>query len=340
MILWINRCTEPYENMATEEYLLMTATEPTVMLWRNEPAVIIGKNQNARENINFDYTEALNIKAVRRLTGGGAVFHDLGNINYTFIVPESDAPESFSEFSTPIVKALKGLSINAEASGRNDLLADGKKFSGTARCGYLRKDGSRVVMHHGTLLFSADMSRLAGALVTDPEKMKSKGIKSTSSRVVNLCTLLPEEYKDMDAEAFMKYLETYFANADGVRIKEFSAEARKQIKSLADEKYASENWLFRADNGGFNVKKKKRFDFGTVDIRILCSAGEVGMPSIISNISIEGDFIGDNDISELEKKLVGTFYDRNSVLSVLTDIDVSKYISGADATILTNLFFG
>ena len=339
MILWINRCTEPYENMATEEYLLMTAAEPTVMLWRNEPAVIIGKNQNARENVNFDFTRAANIKVVRRLTGGGAVFHDLGNVNYTFIVPERDAPESFSEFSEPIIKALKELSINAEASGRNDLLADGKRFSGTARCGYDRKDGSRVVMHHGTLLFSADMSRLAGALVTDPEKVRSKGIKSTAARVVNLCTLLPEEHKSMNAEAFMKYLEDFFAGADGVKVKSFSPEARAQIKALAKEKYASEDWLLRAGSGDFNVKKKKRFDFGTVEIRILCSASEVGMPPIISKISIEGDFIGDRDITGLENKLVGKYFEKNNIFSLLSDADVVKYVRGADPAALTELMF-
>lgn len=195
MIIYINRNTEPYLNMATEEFLLRTVTEPSVMLWRNEPAVIIGKNQNAGENVSFDFTKANGIKVVRRLTGGGAVFHDLGNVNYTFIMPESDAPDSFSEFSEPIIRALRGLSISAEASGRNDLLSNGKKFSGTARCGYKRDDGSTVIMHHGTLLFSADMSRLAGALITDTEKAKSKGIKSAAARVVNLCELLPDSKK-------------------------------------------------------------------------------------------------------------------------------------------------
>ncbi len=339
MILWINRCTEPYENMATEEYLLMTVTEPAVMLWRNEPAVIIGKNQNAGENVNFEFTRANGIKVVRRLTGGGAVFHDLGNVNYTFIVPESDAPDSFSDFSKPIIKALKGLSVNADASGRNDLLADGRKFSGTARCGYDRKDKGRVIMHHGTLLFSADMSGLSGALVTDPEKAKSKGIKSTAARVVNLCTLLPEEYKNMDAEAFMKYLEDFFAGTDGVKVQSFSPEARAQIKALAKEKYASEDWLLRAGSGDFNVKKKKRFDFGTVDIRILCSASEVGMPPVISKISIGGDFIGDRDIAGLENSLCGKYFEKNNIFSLLSDIDVVKYVRGADSAALTELMF-
>ncbi len=339
MILWINRCTEPYENMATEEYLLMTVTEPAVMLWRNEPAVIIGKNQNAGENVNFEFTRANGIKVVRRLTGGGAVFHDLGNVNYTFIVPEDNAPESFSDFSKPIIRALKKLSVNAEASGRNDLLADGRKFSGTARCGYDRKDKGRVIMHHGTLLFSADMSGLSGALVTDPEKAKSKGIKSTAARVVNLCTLLPEEYKNMDAEAFMKYLEDFFADTDGVKVKSFSPEARAQIKALAKEKYASEDWLLRAGSGDFNIKKKKRFDFGTVDIRILCSASEVGMPPVISKISIGGDFIGDCDIAGLENRLCGKYFEKNNIFSLLSDIDVVKYVRGADPAALTELMF-
>lgn len=339
MIIYINRSTEPFFNMATEEFLLRKAQEPTVMLWRNDSAVIIGKNQNARENVNFDFTKANGIKVVRRLTGGGAVFHDLGNVNYTFIMPESDAPSSFSEFSEPVIRAIRGLSVNAEASGRNDLLAEGKKFSGTARCGYKRDDGSTVIMHHGTLLFSADMSRLAGALITDPEKVRSKGIKSTAARVINLCELLPDDKKGMTAEDFMEYLERFFAEVEGATEKEFSKADKAEIARLAKEKYESEGWLLRAGADDFDIKKKRRFDFGTVSIKLRCRAGEVGMPAIIEKVRIEGDFIGDCDISGLEDALCGKYFEKNAVFSLLEGTDVVKYVRGADATVLTALIF-
>ena len=339
MIIYINRSTDPYFNMATEEFLLRKAQEPTVMLWRNEPAVIIGKNQNAGENVSFDFTRANGIKVVRRLTGGGAVFHDLGNVNYTFIMPESDAPDSFSEFSEPVIRAIRGLSINAEASGRNDLLAEGKKFSGTARCGYKRDDGSTVIMHHGTLLFSADMSRLSGALITDPEKVKSKGIKSTAARVINLCELLPDDRKDMTAEGFMKYLERFFVDAEGATEREFSEADKAEIQKLSEEKYSTEKWLLRAGADDFDTEKKRRFDFGTVKIRLRCRAGEVGMPAVIEKVRIEGDFIGDCDISGLEDALCGKYFEKNAVFSLLEESDVVKYVRGADATALATLIF-
>ena len=339
MIIYINRSTDPYFNMATEEFLLRKAQEPTVMLWRNEPAVIIGKNQNAGENVSFDFTRANGIKVVRRLTGGGAVFHDLGNVNYTFIMPESDAPDSFSEFSEPVIRAIRGLSINAEASGRNDLLAEGKKFSGTARCGYKRDDGSPVIMHHGPLLFSADMSRLSGALITDPEKVKSKGIKSTAARVINLCELLPDDRKDMTAEGFMKYLERFFVDAEGATEREFSEADKAEIQKLSEEKYSTEKWLLRAGADDFDTEKKRRFDFGTVKIRLRCRAGEVGMPAVIEKVRIEGDFIGDCDISGLEDALCGKYFEKNAVFSLLEETDVVKYVRGADATALTTLIF-
>lgn len=339
VILRINDCTEPFFNMACEEYLLMTFSEPTVMLWRNSPAVIIGRNQNARENVNFEFTKANGIKVVRRLTGGGTVFHDLGNVNYTFIVPESDAPDSFSEFSKPILSAIGSLGIEAEASGRNDLLSGGRKFSGTARCGYIY-NGRMVIMHHGTLLFSADMSSLSGALTTDGGKAESKGIKSAAARVINLHELLPDKYSDMTSRDFMKYLENYFITENGAKACEFSQAEKAEISKLAKEKYETEAWLLRAGAEDFDITRKKRFDFGTVEVSLSCRADEVGMPAKISKARIEGDFFGDCDISDVEKLLSGADFEKNAVLALLESVDMIKYIRGAEAEELASLIFG
>lgn len=338
MILRINDCTEPYFNMACEEYLLMNAEEPTTMFWRNSPTVVIGKNQNAGENVNFEFTKANGIKVVRRLTGGGAVFHDLGNVNYTFIVPSGDAPDSFAEFSLPVLRALASLGITAEASGRNDLLVSGRKFSGTARCGYIY-NGRKLILHHGTLLFSSDMSLLSGALVTDTEKIRSKGIKSVSARVVNLSTLLPPEYAGMGALPFMKYLENYFISAEGAVKREFSDDEKAVVARLAAEKYATEKWLLRGDSDDFAITRKKRFDYGTVKVSLTCGASEVGMTPVIGKARIEGDFFGDCDVSELEAMLVGADFEKAKILSLLEAADVIKYISGASAGDIAGLIF-
>lgn len=338
MILIKNSCTDPYFNMACEEHLLMSRAEPLLMLWRNEPSVIIGKNQNARDNVNFGFADANGIKVVRRLTGGGAVFHDLGNINYTFIVPQSDAPSDFSAFSAPVLHALASLGIQAEASGRNDLTANGRKFSGTARCEYIYK-GKKSVMHHGTLLFSADFSKLSGALIFDPEKFRSKGIKSTVSRVINLKELLPEQYKNMDAESFIKYLENFFLS-DGATEEDLSSDDIIKIKELADNKYKTDKWLFSAENSGFDTERKARFPFGSVCIKIRCKENEVGYPYIIENVRIEGDFIGQRDISYLENALKGTPFERGRLISLFSDININEYITGATADDISSLIFG
>lgn len=337
MILIKNTSTEPYFNMACEEYLLQISSEPTVMLWRNEPAVIIGKNQNARENVDFDFTKEHNIKVVRRLTGGGAVFHDLGNVNYTFIIPKSDAPAEFSAFSEPIISALKALGINAECSGRNDLLSGGKKFSGTARCEY-RQNDKTLVMHHGTLLFSSDMAALVGALKVDPEKIKSKGIKSTSARVINLRELLPAEKKTLSVTDFIDYLSDYFIG-EGASPREFSDDEREKISALANEKYKTDEWLFRAGAEDFDVSRGMRFGFGSVKISLSCAAGDVGEKPTIRGVLITGDFFGDGDISELEKMLAGTVFSADAVSEKLRGTDIGKYIRGATVNDIIKIIF-
>ena len=189
MISYRTDVTDPYFNLAMEEYLIDTAGDEEIfILWRNEPSVIIGRNQNAFSELDVSFAREHDIKVVRRLTGGGAVFHDLGNINYTFISPDIDGGSlNFARFCEPIVRALRALGLDASLSGRNDILAEGRKVSGTAQC--VR---SGHVMHHGTLLWDADFSAMAGVLRPDTEKLAAKGIKSVRSRVGNIRALLAE----------------------------------------------------------------------------------------------------------------------------------------------------
>ncbi len=194
-MLYINNTnTNPYFNLAAEEYMLKEFNEDCFMLWRNEPSIIVGKNQNTLSEINLDYVEMNNIPVVRRLSGGGTVFHDLGNLNFTFIKNGSEENfNNFQKFTLPILKVIKSLNINAEFSGRNDLTIDGKKFSGNAQYNFKNR-----ILHHGTLLFASDITDLSKALQSKPLKFEGKGIKSVLSRVTNISSHLKYPISIMD----------------------------------------------------------------------------------------------------------------------------------------------
>lgn len=197
-----------------------------------------------------------------------------------------------------------------------------------------------MIMHHGTLLFSADMSRLSGALITDPEKIRSKGIKSTAARVVNLRTLLPVKYSGMTPEDFLKYLEDHFINCENAVSRVLSPDEISKTEALAKEKYASEKWLFRADAEDLDTVRRKRFDFGTVSVSLSCTVREVGLPAMISKIKIYGDFIGDDDISGLETALAGLDFEKYSLLAGLKAVNVIKYIRGCTPDDFVSVLFG
>jgi len=184
MMLIINDLrTDPYFNLAAEEYALKNFKADCFMLWRNEPSIIVGKHQNTLAEINLDYVKKRNIKVGRRLSGGGAVFHDLGNLNFTFI--STGAQENrlvdFRRFTMPILEVLQNLGIEAVFEGRNDLTIHGRKFSGNAEHVWKNR-----ILHHGTLLFSSVLTDLSEALKVDPLKFRDKAVKSIRSRVTNI----------------------------------------------------------------------------------------------------------------------------------------------------------
>lgn len=305
-----NSSLDPYFNLAAEQYLLeRDDLNPVFMLWRNSPAVIIGKNQNAYAELNETFIREKGIKTVRRLTGGGAVFHDEGNVNYTFISPkEGTKALDFARFCSPIIKALCDLGANAVLSGRNDIEIDGRKVSGNAQTVYGNK-----ILHHGTLLWSADLSRLAGALRVDPEKIASKGIKSVRSRVANIRDIIASE---MDTTEFISYL---FSRIDAAP-REFNDDEISKINALRDSRYSKWEWNWGASKD-FSAKKSERFGFGRVEVSFDSYGG------VITAISIGGDFFGQGDISRLEEKLVGVRLEFNALKAALCDVDY--YISGA-----------
>jgi len=299
--------------MAAEHYLLQNfKTEDDVfMLWRNSPAVIIGRNQNTYAEVNSQYAADHDIAVVRRLTGGGAVFHDLGNLNYTFISnADDDNTLNFARFCAPIIDALHDMGCNAELSGRNDITVGGKKISGSAQC---VKNGR--IMHHGTLLYCSDLSMVAGSLNVSADKLVSKGIKSVSSRVANIKELASSQ---MDVMEFAEYL---LGRINGNR-REFDSGEIKEIEALRDDIYSKWEWNY-GKSQRFENEVRGRFPFGGVAFEYALEKG------IICEMRITGDFFGRLDISHLEEKLRGCRFEAASLTERLQN--VGDYISGATA---------
>lgn len=306
-----NNITDPYFNLAAEEYLLKHTQDEIFSLWRNNSAIIVGKNQNTLSEINVDYVREKNIKVVRRLTGGGAVFHDLGNINYTFIVNDDKSFSDFKGFGRPIIEVLKSLGVEAEFSGRNDLLIEGKKFSGTAQCKYKNR-----VLHHGTLLFSSNMADISGALKPKAIKFKDKSIKSVVSRVTNISSHLS---MDMSVEEFKAYIFKYLMKEEGKVIEGYSSEELEIIRGLRDKKYSTWEWNY-GNSPKYEYSNEGKFEGGTVETTLSVKKGK------IAEVRIYGDFFGKEDIQAVEKRLVGVDHNEEAIKRALEDIALENYM--------------
>ncbi|MBH0165328.1 lipoate--protein ligase [Fictibacillus sp. 7GRE50] len=306
--------TDPRVNLAIEEFALkhLDINETYLLFYINEPSIIIGKNQNTVEEINADYVRDEGIHVVRRLSGGGAVYHDLGNLNFSFITKDDgNSFHDFKKFTDPVVKALKKLGVNAELSGRNDILADGKKISGNAQFSTKGR-----MFSHGTLLFDSEIENVVSALNVRMDKIESKGIKSIRSRVTNIREHLDE---DMTMEEFKQTLLTYlFEELDSVPKYELTESDWEEIRKISRERYANWDWNY-GKSPKFNVELSNRFAAGSVDIRLHIVKG------IIQESKIFGDFFGVGDVSDIENKLNGVRYDREAIEEVLEDLDLSHY---------------
>ena len=227
--------TDPCYNLAFEQFVLETHTEGDwLILWQNANTVVVGLNQNTAEEVNREFVEKNGIRVVRRMTGGGAVYHDLGNLNYSFISDVGDKETlSIRRFAEPVCRALRAMGVQAEISGRNDIVIGGRKVSGCAQRIYKER-----ILHHGTLLFSSDREMIAGALNADPSKFRSKSAKSVRSRVGNIRDFLPET---IDVHAFWRRM-LYELSQRGMTQEHLTEEELKTIACLADEKYRSWEW--------------------------------------------------------------------------------------------------
>ena len=308
--------TDPSYNLAFEQVILENRmADSYVILWKNDNTVVVGQNQNAAEEINREFVIQHGIRVVRRMTGGGAVYHDLGNINYSFITDCKNAGYLEKErFTDPVVNALKELGLNAEASGRNDILVNGRKVSGTAERIFKNR-----VLHHGTLLFDTNPLMLSGALNPDPEKFRSKGVKSVKSRVGNIRAELKKTGKDIGLDEFFSHIRSCLTTGSGAVSEEAMPDIAemKEIERLKKEKYDSFEWTY-GRSPKYDYRNKMRFRGGSVEIRARVEEG------MIKEAVFLGDFLGKKPLTELEKQLESIEFSKSSIDSVLKQYDLTE----------------
>ncbi len=310
--------TDPHVNLAIEEYLLRNVLpeEDILLFYINANSIIIGRHQNTIEEINSDVVDERKIQVVRRLSGGGAVYHDLGNLNFSFITQKSDENvHNFKKFTSPVITALHELGVQAELSGRNDILVDGRKISGNAQ--YV---AARRMVSHGTLLYNADLSHVADALRVKAAKIESKGIKSVRSRVANISEFLPQPLPPI--EVFREHiLHSIFSSPDNVQQYHLTDEDWRGIRKLVEERYGRWDWNY-GESPKFNIQKVERFASGEVDARLDVERG------VIQSIRFFGDYFAEGDSAELEKRLTGVRYAREDLEQALADVNIGYYFGG------------
>lgn len=321
-------------NLATEQYLMNQKNfdEPLLLFYIEKPCIIVGRNQNTYEEINQKYVEDHDITVTRRLSGGGGIYQDLGNLCFSFVVnADSKQFGDFKSFTQPIVDALHQMgATTAEVSGRNDMLVDGKKFSGNAM---YTKNGK--TFSHGTLSWDVDLDVLTQALNVPADKIVSKGIKSIRQRVTNLKGHVDPEYQNMSTEEFRDVLLLNLMHADQLadiadREYQLTAADEQAIDKIFNDLYSNWDWVY-GKSPKSTIQKRKHFDFGTIDARLLIENGN------IANVKFYGDFFGSGDANELAEKLVGTVYDREHLASTLEPIDTTSYFTGIPKTELVEL---
>jgi lipoate---protein ligase len=305
---------DPRINLAIEEYALkhLDINETYLLFYINEPSIIIGKNQNTIEEINTKYVEDQQIHVVRRLSGGGAVYHDKGNLNFSFITKDDgNSFHNFKKFTDPVVEALKKLGVNAELSGRNDLMAEGRKISGNAQFSTKGR-----MFSHGTLLFDSEIENVVSALKVKKDKIESKGIKSIRNRVANISEFLEQK---VTVEEFREMLLRYiFDGEENITEYKLTEKDWETIHQISKERYQSWDWNY-GKSPKFNLQHSHRFPVGQIDVRLEVNKGK------IDACTIYGDFFGVGDVQEVQGKLTGVRYEKASIEQALEDIDIPHY---------------
>ncbi|MGX7195642.1 lipoate--protein ligase [Enterococcus olivae] len=334
MIFVPNDLRDPRVNLAIETFLLqeMNVDEPILLFYINEPSIIIGRNQNTIEEINKEYVDEKGIHVVRRFSGGGAVYHDEGNLNFSFIMPDDgNSFRDFEKVTKPIVQALHDLGVEgAQLKGRNDLVIDDMKFSGNA----MYATNGRMFAH-GTIMFDSDVNEVVNSLKVRKDKIESKGIKSIRSRVTNIKPFLLAENQDMTTVEFSQEILLKIFGVDSVNEIEtytLTEQDWEKVKVISENYYANWDWNY-GKSPAFDIERRKRFPIGSIEVRLNVTEGK------ITDAKIYGDFFGLGEIKDVETALMGTKYERNALKEVVDAIDVKKYFGNIENDELFDLIY-
>lgn len=324
----------PEINLAIEYYLLNEKhfDEPIVFFYINDDSIIVGKNQNTYEEVNTNYVEENNVKVVRRFSGGGAVYHDLGVLNFCFITKDDGKSfRNFKRFTQPIIDALHDMGVKgAELKGRNDLMINDQKFSGNA----MYTSHGRMTAH-GTLMLDSQIDAVVGALRPKKHKLESKGIKSVRSRVTNIKPFLDEQYQNVNTKQFREMILLHLFEVNRLEdVKEYvlTDEDWEEIDKFAEKYTANWQWNY-GESPKFDLERSERLSVGTVEVKLNVDRGK------ISDIKIFGDFFGMGEISDVENQLTGIDYNAQSIRQALEKIDIIHYIGDVPIDELVQLIY-
>jgi len=314
MIFIENRNLDPALNHAIELYVMDKYDEDIFMLWQNKPCILIGRYQNINMEVNLEFTEKNGLDVVRRLSGGGAIYCDTDNMQYTFITKHTSISNSFAKFAEPVVKALKSLGLEAEFTGRNDILINGLKVSGNAQ---FHRNGK--VVHHGTLLFKANSYNLSNSLKVRDIKFKGKAVQSVVSRIGFI-----SDFVNMKVQEFKSYIEDFIKKEYGIsKTTLLSDEDLKEISKIRDEIFATCEWNY--GNGSLKSNRKtEKYPCGLLEIALDVEENR------IKEVTIEGDFFSELGVAPLCKALEGTECSLEAITKVINELDLEKYIRGME----------
>ena len=317
---------DPYFNLALEEYVFerMDKSKSYFLLWQNDNTIVVGKYQNTAEEIDQAYVDAHHIRVARRLSGGGAVYHDRGNLNFTFIVDRAGAPGlNFKVFVRPVVEALARFGVHAAFTGRNDLTIDGMKFSGNAQ--YARRGR---LLHHGCIMLDSNLTSVADALRVKEAKFDSKAVKSVRSRVTTINAHAPAPISMEDFKGALKECAMASGELEPCTLTEEDLAA---IRKLRDEKYATWAWNY-GFSPAYDMRREMKFPAGLVTAHLSAEGGK------IKAVRFYGDFFG-GELGELEGAMVGLPLDGH-LTEALEALRVGDYMSGITAEELSRLLRG
>lgn len=312
---------DPTINLALEEYCVRNLDfdgEEYLLFYINDPSIIIGKHQNTIEEINKKYVDKHNIYVVRRISGGGAVYHDRGNLNFSFLTKHSDdSINNFKKFTQPIVDTLRELGINAELTGRNDITVEGRKVSGNAQF-----TNTKTMFSHGTILFNSHLEDVVEALNVKIDKIESKGIKSVRSRVANISEFLKEPMTIYELKE--KIIKNIFKGYDIIPVLELNYNQWNEVYKLSESKYRTWEWNY-GRSPEFNLQRVYRFPFGQIDVRINAEEGK------IKEIKFYGDYLAYGDSEDIEQILIGVKFDYEHVYAKLKNLNLANYFGDITA---------